>query len=339
MKNVYSFLILILVMASCSKNSGPSPTPPPTNTAFFAKGADISWITEMEASGRKFYNTSGVQQDIFPLLQSYGINTIRLRLWVNPANGWNGITDALAKATRAKAAGMKLMLDFHYSDSWADPGQQTKPAAWQSASFTGLNDSLRNYTIRVLTAFKNNNITPEWVQVGNETNDGMLWPNGKASTNMANFAALYKTGYNAVKSVFPDTKVIAHLSNGWDNSLYRWLLDGLKANGADWDVTGLSLYPSPTNWQAYNDQCLSNMNDLIARYGKDVMVVEVGMSWDQPTACKNFLTDLINKTRSIANNRGLGVLYWEPQAYNWQGYTLGCFDMSGKPTAAMDAFK
>jgi arabinogalactan endo-1,4-beta-galactosidase len=190
-----------------------------------------------------------------------------------------------------------------------------------------------------MNALKTNGITPEWVQVGNETNNGMLWPDGKASTNMANFAQLVNSGYDAVKAVSSTSKVIVHISNGYDNSLFRWMFDGLTSNGAKWDIIGMSLYPSVANWGALNSQCLANMNDMVSRYNKDVMVVEVGMSWDQAAASKSFLDDLIAKTKSVSGNRGLGVFYWEPEAYNnWQGYTLGAFDNSGKPTVALNAF-
>ena len=183
-------------------------------------------------------------------------------------------------------------------------------------------------------------ITPEWVQVGNETNNGMLWPEGKASTNMAAFAQMINAGYDAVKAVFPSAKVIVHVSNGYDNSLFRWMFDGLQLNGAKYDVIGMSLYPTAANWSSINTQCLINMNDMASRYGKEVMVVEVGMPWDNAADCKSFLADIISKTVSVSGNRGLGVLYWEPQAYNnWQGYTLGAFDNSGKPTAALFAFQ
>jgi arabinogalactan endo-1,4-beta-galactosidase len=268
------------------------------------------------------------------------LNSIRLRVWVNPANGWNNSADVLAKAQRAKNLGLKIMIDFHYSDIWADPSHQTKPAAWAAQDFTTLKQSLTNHTTAVLNTLKQNGITPEWVQVGNETNDGMLWPDGKASTNMNNFAQLVKAGYAAVKAVDPSIKVIVHISNGFDNNLFRWIFDGLKNNGADWDITGLSLYPTPANWSTLNSQCLTNMNDMVARYDKAVMVVEVGMSWDQANACNSFLADLITKVKSVTNGKGLGVFYWEPQSYNnWQSYTLGAFDNSGKPTIAMDAFK
>lgn len=341
MKNTILFLLLF-ALASCHKTdpnlTQPDPDPPATDS--FAKGADVSWVTEMEAAGKKFYNASGTEQDLFIILKNLGLNTVRLRVWVNPANEWNNSAEVVAKALRAKAQGFRIMIDFHYSDTWADPGHQTKPTAWEGQGIDGLKASLATHTTDVLNALKTAGVAPEWVQVGNETNDGLLWPEGKASTNMAGYAQLINAGYDAVKAVFPNVKVIVHLSNGWDNALYRWNFDGLKNNGAKWDVIGLSLYPSPTDWPTLNTQCLANMSDMVNRYGKEVMVVEVGMSWDSPTASHDFIADLIAKVKSVNNGKGLGVLYWEPEAYgNWQGYTLGAFDNSGKPTAALDAFK
>lgn len=335
------FLLFLIAIMGCNKsssnnNSGGGITPPITIT--FAKGADISWITQMEGAGKIFYNSTGAAQDCFQILKNLGMNSIRLRVWVDPAGGWNNSADVLSKALRAKALGMRIMINFHYSDSWADPGQQNKPAAWAAQDFATLQTSVYNYTFNVLTTLKTNGIIPEWVQVGNETNDGMLWPTGKASLNMANFATLVNKGYEAVKAVDASIKVIVQISNGFDNNLFRWIFDGLKNNAGKWDIIGMSLYPDPANWATLNSQCLSNMNDLVSRYNKPVMICEVGMSWDQATACNSFLSDLITKVKSLGNN-GLGVFYWEPQSYgNWQGYTKGAFDNSGKPTIALNAF-
>lgn len=339
-KQLFFILVITGILFSCDSNSAPGGgNPPPVDTFLFAKGADIGWLTEMEAAGKKFYDNAGAQKDCIQLLKNLGMNAIRLRVWVNPVNGWNGKDDVIAKAVRAKNLGMRVMIDFHYSDSWADPGQQTKPAAWATQDFTTLQNSVYNHTYIVLAALKSNGVIPEWVQVGNETNDGMLWPDGKASTNMANFAALVNQGYNAVKAVDPSIKVIVHISNGFDNSLFRWMFDGLKNNAAKWDIIGMSLYPDPANWASMNAQCLANMNDMASRYNKPVMITEVGMSWDQPTACHSFITDIIAKIKSIPGNNGLGVFYWEPEAYNnWKGYSKGAFDNTGKPTTALNAF-
>jgi len=323
---------------SKSKVSPTQTTTTSTDTAFF-KGADVSWVTQMESSGYKFYDKNGTQQDLFALMKSLGFNSIRLRAWVNPTNGWCNTSDVVAKAVRAKNAGMKVLIDFHYSDVWADPGDQNKPAAWVNLSFTNLVTTLNTYTVGVMDTLKMNGVTPTWVQVGNETNDGMLWQDGRASVSMANFAALVSSGYSAVKSVSPSTKVIVHISNGYDNSLFEYIFDGLKANGAKWDIIGMSLYPTTTNYTTLDAQCLTNMNDMVSRYSTPVMIVEVGMEADQPTITEAFLTDILQKVHSVPNKQGLGVFYWEPESYNsWQGYTLGAFDNTGKPTVALNAF-
>jgi arabinogalactan endo-1,4-beta-galactosidase len=344
-KVVCVVILCFLELSSCKSKSNEfiikKEDPPiitiPTN---FAKGADISWITEQEAANLKFYNGAGTQKDIFAILKEQGMNTIRLRVWVNPADGWCNKADVLAKALRAKAAGMRIMIDFHYSDTWADPGHQSTPTAWANHDINALKTDVYNYTVEVLSILKINGINPEWVQVGNETNNGMLWPLGKAAIHMANFAALVQSGYTAVKSIDSNIKVVVHISNGYDNALFRWIFDGLKANNTNYDVIGMSLYPTAGNWQTYDAQCLANMNDMVSRYGKEVMVVEVGMPANDPLTCKSLVSDLITKVASVNHNKGLGVLYWEPQAYNsWKGYGLGAFDISGKPTVALDAFK
>lgn len=340
----FPFVLIVLLAVNCKKSTGSNnrgtDTTHTTSTYSFAKGADISWLTQMEASGIKFYNASGTQQDLLQILKDLGMNAIRLRVWVNPDGDWNNKADVVAKAQRAKAAGMRLMIDFHYSDSWADPSKQNKPAAWTGQDFHGLKTSVTNHTTEVLNALKGQGIIPEWVEVGNEVDNGMLWPEGKASTSMQNFAQLITAGYDAVKAVDKSIKVIVHVSNGFDNSLFRWIFDGLQSNGAKWDVIGMSLYPSPGDWENKNFLCLNNMNDIISRYGKEIMISEVGMSWDQAATANAFLKDIITKTSNLPDHKGLGVFYWEPESYNnWQEYTLGAFDNSGKPTEALNAFK
>ncbi len=335
------FVITLTGCFSCSDDDKPEiPQPPVYDMTGFAKGADVSWLTEMEKEGRKFYNTDGREYECMELLRELGMNSIRLRVWVNPADGWCNKSDLLIKALRADRLGFRLMIDFHYSDRWADPGQQNKPASWQGLSFNELKNAIVDHTKDVLSALKQNGITPEWVQVGNETGNGMLWEDGKASVHMANYAALNNAGYDAVKEVFPEAKVIVHIQNGNDNNLFRWLFDGLKNNGGKWDVIGMSLYPQSSTWQAMNVDCLNNMNDMISRYNCEVMICEVGMPWDKAAACKAFLSDLLVKSKGMANNKCLGLFYWEPESYgNWKEYTLGAFDNNGRPTIALDAFK
>lgn len=309
----------------------------------FIKGADISWITQMEDSGYEFYNDWGYRQDVLSILRDHGMNAVRLRVWVNPSDGYySSLDDVIIKAHWAKDANMDVMIDFHYSDTWTDPGNQWKPQAWQQMSFEDLMGQVWSYTRDSLNTLKSAGITPKWIQVGNETNNGMLWNEGMASNNMRNYAWLFNSGRNAAKEVFPDAKVIVHLANCHDNANFRWILDGLQSNSAWWDVIGAQSYPKNANgltWQEANNQCLSsNLNDMVERYGTEVMITEIGVPWDKPQA-KTIVADMIQKVRSLNQDKGIGIFYWEPQAYNWQGYTLGAWDPNTRqPTQALDAF-
>ncbi|MDW6019278.1 glycosyl hydrolase 53 family protein [Vibrio plantisponsor] len=308
----------------------------------FIKGADISWITQMEDSGYEFYNDWGYRQDVLSILRDHGMNAVRLRIWVNPSDGYySSLDDVIVKAQWAKDANMDVMIDFHYSDTWADPGNQWKPSQWQQLSFEDLMGQVWSYTRDSLNTLKAAGITPKWIQVGNETNNGMLWNDGMASNNMRNYAWLFNSGRNAAKEVFPDAKVIVHLANCHDNANFRWIFDGLQSNSAWWDVIGASSYPKNATgltWQEANNQCLSNLNDMVERYGTEVMITEIGVPWDDPQA-KTIIADMIQKVRSIKQDKGIGIFYWEPQAYSWQGYTLGAWDPNTRqPTQALDAF-
>ncbi len=338
---IWILLSFSLLIACDDSPELQKPQPEPVyDMTGFAKGADVSWLTEMESQGVKFYNQAGKEMECMKLMRELGLNTIRLRVWVNPVDGWCDQYDLLIKAWRAKELGFRLMVDFHYSDNWADPGKQDKPIAWATLAFDDLKTAVANHTNEVLTLLKRNNIEPEWVQVGNETGNGMLWPDGKASESMSNYAQLNNAGYDAVKRVFPSAKVIVHIHNGHQNSRFRSIFDGLKNNGGKWDMIGMSLYPTAENWTTLSDDIINNMNDMIARYNTPVIVCETGMPWDDPDTAYEFLSKLITRCQAIANNQCDGVLYWEPQSYNsWEGYTLGAFDGSGKPTKVMDAFK
>ncbi|OJZ00061.1 glycosyl hydrolase 53 family protein [Sphingobacterium sp. 40-24] len=340
MKKVKIMLTLIglcLGLSGCNDKDNLKVDVPKTH---LAKGADVSWITEMEASGVQFFNAGGSAVDGLKILRGLGMDAVRLRVWVDPQQGWCNKNDVLVKARRAHHLGMRIMVDFHYSDTWADPGQQTKPAAWKGLSFDGLKKAVSDHTTEVLQLLKDSGISPEWVQVGNETGNGMLWEDGKASVSMANYATLNNAGYDAVKAVFPAAKVIVHLHNGFDNNLFRWMFDGLKNNGGKWDVIGMSLYPTPENWEERNAACISNINDMVARYNSEVMICEVGMSWDEADSAEIWLKELFNAVNSVPDQKVLGIFYWEPLAYGgWNGYTLGAFDNNGRPTKALNAFK
>ncbi len=286
-----------------------------------ARGADIGWLSEMEDAGRIWRDSTGRQKDLLDILDDYCINSIRLRVWVNPAGGWSGKEDVVHLARRAFAKGYRIMIDFHYSDSWADPGKQNKPLTWQSYNVASLEQAIYDHTIDVLQGLKAENIVPEWVQVGNETNNGLLWPEGQASSQMGNYAKFVSSGYKAVKSLFPQTKVIVHVSNGYDNALFRWNIGGLLQQGAQFDVIGMSMYPENTEaWKAYADQTLNNMKDMIHRYGKEIMISEVGLPVSAPSEARQLVERIISDLQSLPAQKGLGVFWWEPEAYDWKGY-------------------
>ncbi len=339
-----------------------TPETPDRPVGGWAEGADIGWLTEMESMGIKFKNASGEERDGFELMKEIGFDAVRLRVWVDPDpkySTWCGKEDVLNKARRAWKLGLRIMVDFHYSDRWADPANQYKPRAWESYSQQQLCDAVSAHTKDILEALKAENITPEWVQVGNETANGMLWPEGKASENMAAYAKMTATGYDAVKAIFPDAQVIVHLDHGDDSNLYQWIFKGLKDNGGKWDVIGMSLYPEyydedgnyvDGDYKAVVDRSVRNAQTLYAQYNTPFMYCEVGMSWWKEQESYDFMKYLMEKTKNLSNKSCLGIFYWEPQCNNkwkpeayeslgWNGYDKGAFNESFAPTKALDIFK
>lgn len=334
--------LCISSLAACGGNDSPTPggggeDKKEETIVTFAKGADVSWLTEMEASGKKFYDASGKAGDCLSILKGLGVNAVRLRVWVNPADGWCNKADVVAKATRAQALGLAVMVDFHYSDSWADPAQQTPPAAWKDYTLIQMGSAVSDHTTDVLTALKAKNVNVQWVQVGNETSSGMLWPKGEAKdTEFTNFAFFVSAGYAAVKEVYPNASVIVHLDRGNELDHFTWMFDGLRTAGAKWDMIGVSFYPEDSNWETLTASCLANLKTLHSRYSCPVMVCEVGMPWDSSNASA-MMSRLVSGCKTIDGCGG--VFYWEPECYGgWKGYTKGAFDESGKPTAALSAF-
>lgn len=328
-----------MFLCSCSKESTTPDTPkPPIKKSAFAKGADVSWITELESKGIKFYDFDRKEKECMDLLKSCGINSIRLRVWVNPVDKWNNINDVMIKARRANKLGLRIMIDFHYSDSWADPGKQVTPKAWEKYGIEDLKKAVYNHTAELMSKLKASNIEPEWVQVGNETRGGMLYPLG-AYKNGKNYTDLTNAGYNAVKATFPKSKVIVHIDSGDNIYLYETIFNTLKTYGGKYDMIGMSLYPEVATWKSMSDKCIANIKALSATYGKDVMICEVGMSWDQAEACKQFLSYLIEQSKNNTNGKCAGIFYWEPESEpQYNGYTKGCF-AKGTPTIALDPFK
>lgn len=311
----------------------------------FAKGADVGWLPQMEASGYKFYDTDGKEKDCLQILKDLGMNSIRLRVWVNPsddkASGHCSKDETVAMALRAQKMGFRIMIDFHYSDSWADPAKQFKPKAWEKHSFAELKNDVYNHTSDVVNALKLAGVTPEWVQIGNEIPGGMLWPEG-STKNWKQLGQLLNKGYDAVKAVDKNIKVIVHVDEGNNNKKFREFFDNATTQKVKYDVIGLSYYPY---WikKDYTETIADlefNLNDMVKRYGKEVMVVEVGGEDDKIENTKNLLEATIKAVRNVPNNKGLGVLYWEPQgARSWSHYALSAWLENGQPSPALDAFK
>jgi beta-galactosidase len=287
-------------------------------------GADISFLPQFEARGRKYFE-NGKDTDLVGILARNGFNAIRLRIFVNPENekgyspvtGFCGLKNTLAMASRAKKNGMKLLLNFHYSDYWADPQQQYKPLAWDNIGFESLKDSVKSYTIRVLEALKDAGCLPEMVQVGNEINHGFLWPDGHIG-NPDKLAALLKAGVEGVREVDPSIILMMHIALGGQNKEAVFWLDNMIARGVDFDILGLSYYP---RWHGTLEDLKANMDMLTLRYGKEINVVEYSI-----------FSETVNEiVFGLDNNMGQGTFIWEPLNM--------FFDREGNPRDVLAAYK
>jgi len=338
------------------------------------RGADVSSLKKAEDMGGRYYYVDGRQGNALQILKDHGVNYIRLRVWVDPPDGYNNKEKVLEMASRIKALGMKLLIDFHYSDGWADPGKQYKPAAWEDYDFSQLKQAVYDHTFDVCSSLKAQGSIPDMVQVGNEINDGMLWPDGRASLNMGNLAELIREGCRAVKACNSSTLVMLHRAEGGDNTGARLLFDGLSARGSQWDVTGLSHY---SYWHGPLLGLQSNLNDMASRYGKPVIVVETcypftldnaddeenivnasssEMTFEypiSPAGQSDNLRDIMTVVKNVPDGQGWGVFYWEPTwtavpgngwdaanpqlGNNWENQAL--FDFSSRPLPAMNWFR
>jgi arabinogalactan endo-1,4-beta-galactosidase len=283
-------------------------------------GADISFLPQLENGGIKFYD-KGRERDAVALLKDHGFNYIRLRIFVNPENekgyspgkGFCGLKNTLEMAKRIEDAGMKLLLDFHYSDYWADPQQQNKPLAWAGLDFNTLCDSVKSYTIRVLVALKLQGMLPAMVQIGNEINHGLLWPDGHIS-NPDQLALLLKAGTAGVEAVDPGIPVMMHIALGGQNDEAVFWLDNMIARNVKFDIIGLSYYP---RWHGTLDDLKFNLADLSKRYNMPVNVVEYS----------DYKKEVHDIVFGIPDGKGKGAAIWEP--LNWRS---GLFDRQGSTT-------
>lgn len=320
-------------------------------TTFFASaqdfwlGGDISGITADEAHGRKFFNADNEETDALQLMKDYGMNAIRVRVWVHPTDGFSSPEDVLALCKRAKKLGLPVMIDFHYSDTWADPAHQTIPEAWTGMDEYLIAGAVATHTENTLQVLKDAGVDVKWVQVGNETTNGMLWPVAEYPKNAANYALISQAGYDAVKNIFPDAQVIVHLDNGFDQAMYDDFFDTLRSNNAKWDMIGMSVYPywaiesgkmpddeSTLRWS------IDNIRHLKEKYGTDVMIVETGYDARRADDGYEFMTELIDQALNNTDGACRGVFYWAPEINADAPYHLGAFYMD-RPTRIMDAFQ
>ena len=346
MRSLLSILLLLsfsFTLSACKEKPKPKPpvTSPPTS---FFRGADVSWLAQMEATGYVFYDENGNAADCLDLLMARGINSIRLRVFVHPSSdkisGHCSPEETAVMAARAKAKGLEVLLDFHYSDTWADPAHQTKPATWASVSFAALKDSVYAHTYYTLNLLKQAGVTPKWVQIGNEIPSGMLWPSGHIN-NPQHLAELINSGNQAVKDIDNKIQTIVHIDQGNDNARFRWFYDLMQQNGAQFDIIGASYYPHwlGSDYTVTIDDLGNNLKDMVTRYNKPVMVVEVGGDYWEVANSKDLLIATIGAVKDVPSQMGLGVFYWEPQgAKPWSGYQLNCWQDNGRPSPALDAF-
>ncbi|CAM3982130.1 glycosyl hydrolase 53 family protein [Paenibacillus alkaliterrae] len=336
----------------------------------FIKGVDISTLQAIEAKGIKFYD-EGVEKELLVILKEHGVNYVRLRVWNNPvlAEGFNDAAHLITMSQRVKAAGMKLLVDFHYSDFWADPGKQVKPEAWKDLDFAGLKTAVYDYTAEVMNSLKAVNAYPDMVQIGNEINSGMIHPEG-STANFSQLTDLLKEGVRGVRDTTPvghETKIMLHLAEGGDNHRFRTFFDQVETAQVDYDVIGLSYYPY---WHGTFQQLKTNMNDMVARYGKEIVVAEMAYAFtldnddslsnivgaDQtkiagfPATVENqkLVTETVfNTVADVDEGKGLGAFYWEPAWVAGVGWTLGegngwenqaMFDFDGEALSSLDAF-
>ncbi|MFL6122175.1 arabinogalactan endo-beta-1,4-galactanase [Actinophytocola sp.] len=295
-------------------------------------GADVSSLQRALDLGARYYDANGTARDPLDILKGAGVNYVRLRIWHNPRSGYNNKDKVLRYARAVKAKGLKLLVDFHYSDTWADPGTQTKPAAWSGHGIGQLRTDVYDYTYDVCDSLKAQGTAPDSVQIGNEINTGMLWDDGKVvNNNFTNLGLLLKAGYNATKACDSGTQVIIHTADADSDANARWFYDGIRAQGVQWDITGLSYY---CYWHGTMSTMAGVVSDMRSRYGKPVILAETAYPYttanDDGTAnaissaqpCSGYPATPAGQAanftavQNTARDAGaIGIFYWEPTWY------------------------
>lgn len=294
----------------------------------YAVGADISWLQSQEDYGMRF-SDGGVEGDAIEILRDNGFNYIRLRIFVNPKSelgysqrdGYCDLEHTLAMAKRVKDAGMYLLLDFHYSDNWADPQKQIMPQAWQTYSYEEVCDEVYNHTKSVIEALSAQGTTPDMIQIGNEVSNGMLWPYGSVRHSFSGLCGLLKEGVRAARECAPDAELMLHVALGGQAEESERFFDAMAMHDVDYDIIGQSYYPE---WHGTLEELETNLNKLAVQYGKPIIVVEY----------RDYYLDIERIVNSLPDNLGRGTFIWEATSPQWGKL----FDESGAATPALDHY-
>ncbi len=365
--HVISGLLVLLTLNACG---GAKPVPrSAAPQGVFVRGADISHLQKSEDNGAVYRDAQG-EADPLVLLRRHGVTWARLRLWVRPEEPYSNLASVAAMAVRLRDAGMPWLLDIHYSDTWADPGNQFKPGFWSDMSYFPLEKQVRSYTADVIRTLREQGTPPDLVQPGNEIMQGFLWPEGRVGGSFdtgqqwAQFSDLLKAAIKGVRDGAGDEviPIVIHVDAGGNRRACRWFFDNLRDRGVSFDVIGVSYYPW---WHGGLEGLRTNLADLATRYRRDVLVVETGYPWTlqgfddehnlvgevpqlhdgfpaTPRGQADFLRALTEVVRGVPEGRGKGIFYWEPLWTTAPGWgsaweNVALFDSAGVALPGLDA--
>ena len=341
------------------------------------RGADISFLLQEDEAGRRFTDRRGHRRPAERILAGAGANWARLRVWVDPPSGYSNLHTSLALARRCRAAGLKVLLDPHYSDFWADPGKQPIPAAWAGQDLAELSETVRRYTRHLVDAFARQGTPIDMIQIGNEVTNGMLWPVGQIYRNGEQhwdaFVRLLDAGLAGAREAAPrhrELTTMIHIDRGGDNAGARYFYDNVIQRNVRFDVIGLSYYPF---WHGPLSALRANLDDLSGRYGKGLVVAETAYPWTlangdslansldsaaqlpdgnrfppTPQGQLAYFDALREVIEQVPCGRGLGFFDWEPEWIPGVGWAPGqgnpndnltMFDFAGRALPSLAAFR
>jgi arabinogalactan endo-1,4-beta-galactosidase len=322
-----SSLLGMAALAAGAQTAAASGARPGSAAHPFIYGADVSYLRELEAKGVGFKDEGEVHPGL-DMLRHNGYNWVRLRIMNEPTALPNTLAYTLAEAKAARAMGFRVLLDFHYSDDWADPAHEKTPAAWSKLSHDALTQAVFNYTRDTIAAFREQGTMPDMVQIGNEETAGMLWPDGRLPDRWPQFAELLLAGIHGVeagKGDLPRPAIMLHIDQGGNQETTQWFFDHILANHVPFDVIGQSYYPW---WQGSLKDLKDNLAFMAHRYKRPIFVVETAYDWregetyktgkapfpETPAGQKAFFLSVIDAVQQTPDGLGRGVFWWEPMA-------------------------